>query len=75
MRYGAHDRHGSCLAPWFVARRHRARTGWPPFWQAEPAEHQDYLERIPNGYTCHWVRPDWKLPVRSAAVAAAKATS
>ena len=37
-----------------------------PFWQAEP-EHQDYLERIPNGYTCHFVRPDWKLPVREAA--------
>jgi peptide-methionine (S)-S-oxide reductase len=36
-----------------------------PFWQAEP-EHQDYLERIPNGYTCHFVRPDWKLPVRKA---------
>ena len=34
------------------------------FWQAEP-EHQDYLERIPNGYTCHFVRPDWKLPKRS----------
>lgn len=34
-----------------------------PFWQAEP-EHQDYLERIPNGYTCHFVRPGWKLPVR-----------
>ncbi|MEO7775398.1 MAG: peptide-methionine (S)-S-oxide reductase MsrA [Steroidobacteraceae bacterium] len=31
-----------------------------PFWEAEP-EHQDYLERIPNGYTCHYVRPDWKL--------------
>ena len=31
------------------------------FWAAEP-EHQDYLERIPNGYTCHFVRPDWKLP-------------
>ena len=44
-----------------------------PFWQAEP-EHQDYLERIPNGYTCHFVRPDWKLPVRSAA-ATAKAAS
>ncbi len=40
-----------------------------PFWQAEP-EHQDYLERIPNGYTCHYVRPDWKLPVRSAAARA-----
>ena len=34
-----------------------------PFWQAEP-EHQDYLERIPNGYTCHFVRPGWKLLVR-----------
>jgi peptide-methionine (S)-S-oxide reductase len=31
------------------------------FWEAEP-EHQDYLERIPNGYTCHYVRPEWKLP-------------
>jgi peptide-methionine (S)-S-oxide reductase len=37
------------------------------FWQAEP-EHQDYLERIPNGYTCHFVRPDWKLPHRQQAV-------
>lgn len=36
------------------------------FWEAEP-EHQDYLERIPNGYTCHFVRPDWKLPPRSSA--------
>ena len=34
-----------------------------PFWEAEP-EHQDYLERIPNGYTCHYVRPGWKLPHR-----------
>ena len=34
-----------------------------PFWEAEP-EHQDYLERIPNGYTCHFIRPDWKLPKR-----------
>jgi peptide-methionine (S)-S-oxide reductase len=33
------------------------------FWQAEP-EHQDYLERIPNGYTCHFVRPGWVLPKR-----------
>lgn len=32
-----------------------------PFWEAEP-EHQDYLERYPNGYTCHYVRPDWVLP-------------
>ncbi len=35
-----------------------------PFWQAEP-EHQDYLERIPDGYTCHFIRPKWKLPVRA----------
>lgn len=32
-----------------------------PFWQAEP-EHQDYLERRPNGYTCHFPRPNWTLP-------------
>jgi peptide-methionine (S)-S-oxide reductase len=36
------------------------------FWQAEP-EHQDYLERIPNGYTCHFIRPNWVLPRRAAA--------
>jgi peptide-methionine (S)-S-oxide reductase len=36
------------------------------FWEAEP-EHQDYLQRIPNGYTCHFVRPGWKLPHRAAA--------
>jgi peptide-methionine (S)-S-oxide reductase len=36
-----------------------------PFWEAEP-EHQDYLERIPNGYTCHFIRPDWVLPRRPA---------
>ncbi|HEX5314625.1 MAG TPA: peptide-methionine (S)-S-oxide reductase MsrA [Gammaproteobacteria bacterium] len=35
------------------------------FWEAEP-EHQDYLERYPNGYTCHFIRPDWKLPHRNA---------
>ena len=37
-----------------------------PFWEAEP-EHQDYLERYPAGYTCHFVRPGWKLPVREGA--------
>ena len=37
-----------------------------PFWQAEP-EHQDYLERYPGGYTCHFPRPGWKLPRRSDA--------
>ena len=36
------------------------------FWDAE-AEHQDYLERIPNGYTCHFARPDWVLPRRAKA--------
>ena len=35
------------------------------FWQAEP-EHQDYLERIPNGYTCHFPRANWVLPKRAA---------
>ncbi|NVD42920.1 peptide-methionine (S)-S-oxide reductase MsrA [Ensifer sp. HO-A22] len=35
------------------------------FWEAEP-EHQDYLERYPNGYTCHFIRPNWVLPRRSA---------
>jgi peptide-methionine (S)-S-oxide reductase len=35
------------------------------FWEAEP-EHQDYLERIPNGYTCHFIRPSWVLPRRAA---------
>jgi peptide-methionine (S)-S-oxide reductase len=35
-----------------------------PFWEAEP-EHQDYLERHPHGYTCHFVRPGWKLPRRA----------
>jgi peptide-methionine (S)-S-oxide reductase len=37
-----------------------------PFWEAEP-EHQDYLERRPDGYTCHFIRPNWRLPVRTAA--------
>jgi peptide-methionine (S)-S-oxide reductase len=34
------------------------------FWQAEE-EHQDYLEKHPGGYTCHYVRPNWVLPRRS----------
>jgi peptide-methionine (S)-S-oxide reductase len=38
-----------------------------PFWEAEP-EHQDYLERYPDGYTCHFVRPNWKLPHRKESV-------
>jgi len=40
-----------------------------PFWQAEP-EHQDYLERIPNGYTCHFIRPGWVLPTKADRAAA-----
>jgi peptide-methionine (S)-S-oxide reductase len=36
------------------------------FWEAEP-EHQDYLERIPDGYTCHYIRPGWRLPRRNVA--------
>ena len=39
-----------------------------PFWEAEP-EHQDYLERYPNGYTCHFPRPNWVLPRRTESVA------
>lgn len=35
-----------------------------PFWEAEP-EHQDYLERYPTGYTCHFIRPKWRLPARA----------
>ncbi|MEO8909708.1 MAG: peptide-methionine (S)-S-oxide reductase MsrA [Gemmatimonadaceae bacterium] len=34
-----------------------------PFWEAEP-EHQDYLENYPEGYTCHFIRPNWVLPKR-----------
>lgn len=37
-----------------------------PFWEAEP-DHQDYLERFPNGYTCHFARPRWVLPKRKSA--------
>jgi len=36
------------------------------FWEAEP-EHQDYLEKYPNGYTCHFPRPNWRLPRREPA--------
>jgi peptide-methionine (S)-S-oxide reductase len=38
-------------------------TAAGPFWEAEP-EHQDYLLNYPNGYTCHFIRPNWKLPRR-----------
>jgi peptide-methionine (S)-S-oxide reductase len=36
------------------------------FWEAE-LEHQDYLERYPDGYTCHFIRPGWRLPMRANA--------
>jgi len=39
------------------------------FWEAEP-EHQDYLQHFPTGYTCHFARPGWRLPVRAGAVSA-----
>jgi peptide-methionine (S)-S-oxide reductase len=39
-----------------------------PFWEAEP-EHQDYLVKNPNGYTCHFVRPNWVIPERAKASA------
>jgi peptide-methionine (S)-S-oxide reductase len=39
-----------------------------PFWEAEP-EHQDYLQRYPDGYTCHFVRSGWKLPHREQTAA------
>ncbi len=42
-------------------------TAAGPFWEAEP-EHQDYLEKYPDGYTCHYVRPNWKLPHRADTV-------
>ena len=42
------------------------------FWEAEP-EHQDYLERYPEGYTCHFIRPEWKLPARAARATAQRA--
>ncbi|MDT0399571.1 MULTISPECIES: peptide-methionine (S)-S-oxide reductase MsrA [Streptomyces] len=41
-------------------------TAAGPFWEAEP-EHQDYLQRYPDGYTCHFVRPGWRLPKRTGA--------
>jgi peptide-methionine (S)-S-oxide reductase len=42
-------------------------TAAGPFWEAED-EHQDYLQKYPEGYNCHYVRPDWKLPHRESAV-------
>ena len=46
-------------------------TSASDFWEAEP-EHQDYLERVPAGYTCHYIRPDWTLPRRAEAQGGAK---
>jgi len=39
------------------------RSTRPAFWEAEP-EHQNYLQRYPSGYTCHYIRPQWTLPDR-----------
>jgi peptide-methionine (S)-S-oxide reductase len=44
------------------------------FWEAEP-EHQDYLQRYPGGYTCHYLRPEWKLASRSASDGGQRTTS
>ena len=55
------DVDASGLWPGKVQTEVSASTG---FWEAEP-EHQDYLLKNPGGYTCHWVRPHWKLPKRS----------
>jgi peptide-methionine (S)-S-oxide reductase len=44
------------------------------FWEAEP-EHQDYLERLPDGYTCHFPRPDWVLPKQQPAGESAATSS
>jgi peptide-methionine (S)-S-oxide reductase len=41
------------------------------FWEAEP-EHQDYLQRYPEGYTCHYPRPNWSLPKRAGGAVSAK---
>jgi peptide-methionine (S)-S-oxide reductase len=42
------------------------------FWQAEP-EHQNYLQRYPSGYTCHYIRPEWTLPNRGDGAGAGEA--
>jgi peptide-methionine (S)-S-oxide reductase len=34
-----------------------------PFWEAEE-EDQDYLQKHPEGETCHFIRPGWRLPRR-----------
>ncbi len=47
---------------WPGKGRNRDRSAGS-FWEAEP-EHQDYLERYPEGYTCHFIRPNWRLPER-----------
>jgi peptide-methionine (S)-S-oxide reductase len=39
-----------------------------PFWEAE-TEHQDYLQKYPRGYSCHFPRPNWVLPKRATAAA------
>ena len=57
-----HDRGRRRVRPLAGQGRHRGEPAGP-FWEAEE-EHQDYLEKYPYGYTCHFVRPGWKLPHR-----------
>jgi hypothetical protein len=59
----AFPRYGQVIAiGWIAAMKATEYEAIPAghFWEAEP-EHQDYLERHPNGYTCHFVRPAWKI--------------
>ena len=65
QRRARHDRRRGRLGPLAGQGRHRGQPAGD-FWEAEE-EHQDYLEKDPNGYTCHFVRPNWKLPQRNAA--------
>jgi peptide-methionine (S)-S-oxide reductase len=61
------DVDASCLWPGPVVTEVAAAG---PFWEAEP-EHQDYLQKYPHGYTCHFVRPGWRLPRRQPSAATA----
>ena len=67
QKHVAEDTIADVDAPPVAARRRHRVAPVGALWEAEP-EHQDYLEKYPNGYTCHFVRPGWKLPVREKAV-------
>ena len=64
-RRGGHDRRRRGLRP-LAGKVVTEVEPAGPFWEAEP-EHQDYLEKYPNGYTCHFPRPGWVLPRRAPA--------